>query len=66
MKVANAEEPIVAVPITSPVVQVHVPLGTVPVEVRNVTVEPDDTRRLCERYHPYHHPLKYLGIEFYS
>jgi len=66
VRVANAEEPIVAVPVAVPHVQVQIPLETVPVEVSHLTVVTQDARRFCERYHPYHYPSSTLRIEFYS
>ena len=49
MKVANSQEAIVVVPITVPVVEVQVPLGIVPVEVRHVAIAIDLTNgALCE------------------
>lgn len=41
VKVANAEEPPVVVPVIVEVVEVQVPVGIVPVEVRHVAVAID-------------------------
>lgn len=49
MIVANGQEPIVAIPVVVVVVQVRVPLGTVPVEVADVPVAVERDDRTCRK-----------------
>ena len=41
VKVANSEEAIVRIPVIIPPIEVEVPVGIVPVEVRHITVTVD-------------------------
>lgn len=61
MKVANGEEAIVRIPVVVEPIQVEVPLGTVPVEVRHVAVAINLRDRafmrsaICATTHRIHH-----------
>jgi len=50
VKVANSQEPVVAIPVTVPPIQVQVPLRAILVEIRHVAVAVDlSDGALCER-----------------
>ena len=40
-RVANGEEAVVAIPVIVPPIEVELPLGVVPIEVRHVAMTPD-------------------------